>query len=281
MIARACARRWRLLGASVLLLVALGYGATYAAVSLASSPTDDSIILHDGRALASVTLQRVQDGSHRVVLVHGAPADAGSWGKLVRTQQDMLGDNELLAVDRLGYGNSGREAETSLAAHARSLDALIEPGTILVGHSYGGPVVLRAAVEYSDRLGGIVLVAGACDPHMHDSQWFRKLVDAAGVATPGPWHNANAELLALTDENNAMIELLDRVTCPVVIVHGTWDPVCPHDGTVEYLRGALVNAETVEVVSLPRAGHNLHLSHPDEVAAAIASLAGARDAASR
>lgn len=83
---------------------------------------------------------------------------------------------------------------------------------------------------------------------------------------------ANRELLALTDENRAMEAMLERVVCPVVVIHGEWDPVCPHDGTVSYLKRALPNAD-VRVRSVLRAGHNPHVSRPALVARAVAELA--------
>jgi pimeloyl-ACP methyl ester carboxylesterase len=225
----------------------------------------------DGREVASMVM-REGEGT-RVVLVHGAPADAGSWRRLVRSQGEMLEGLEVIAVDRLGYGNSTRGAETSLEAQAAGLAPVMREGCVLVGHSYGGPVVLRAAADYPEMVGGVVLVAGACDPWMQDAVWARQAGDAAGVLLPEAWRTANLELLALTDENRAMAAVLDRVRCPVVVVHGTWDPVCPHDGTVGYLEEALVNAD-VRVVSLARAGHNLHLSHAGVVAEAVQGVAG-------
>lgn len=265
-------RRWRRLGAILAATTLVIYGIVYGVVSAATSSTGLAVSLPGGESLAYREIQPGATDAPRVILVHGAPADADSWTRLIRAEAEGFADAEVLAVDRLGYGNSSTPLQTSLAAHAASLEPLLTPGAVLVGHSYGGPVVLRAAAEYGDRLGGIVLVAGACDPYMHDAVWFRRLVDSAGVLIPRPWHNANAELLALTDENLAMVGTLDRVTCPVVIVHGSWDPVCPHDGTVGYLRGALTNAAEVRVVSIRRAGHNLHLSHTGVVGEAIRTL---------
>lgn len=273
-IVRSMVRHWRRVVLVGFLGVVGGYGVTYALVSSGTSPTDRVTFLDDGRRIASLTYQNGEAGASRVLLVHGAPTDAGSWDTFVTSQAGAMEGLEIVAVDRLGSGNSARGAETSLGEQAQSLEPFITPGTVLVGHSYGGPVVLRAAAEFGDRLDGIVIVAGACDPYMQDAQWFRRLVDGAGALVPEPWHIANAELLALTDENLAMVGGLDSVRCPVVVVHGTWDPVCPHDGTIAYLQRALPNAASVEVVSIPRAGHNLHLHHTDEVAAAINSLTG-------
>jgi len=265
-------RRGRALLLGAFTLLVGGYGATYAAVSSAASDADRALRLPDGRVLAYRVLRRPQSARARLILVHGAPADSGSWRRLWESQANVLADFEVIAPDRLGYGASSPGVETSLAAHARSLEGLLGESTVLVGHSYGAPVALRAAAEFPDRVAGVVLVAGACDPYMDDAEWFRELVDAAGAAVPRPWRVANAELLALTAENRAMMPLLERVRCPVVVVHGTWDPVCPHEGAVGAVR-RLVPGAAVRVVSLPRAGHNLHLSHPGVVAESIGSVA--------
>lgn len=248
-------------------------------VSCRSSPTDLSVNTAAANGEPRVLAYMKQDGGNneggRVILLHGAPADAGSWTTLLKQSSDIHAA-ELYAVDRIGYGNSTNEDETTLAGHARSITPLLQETNghkpVIVGHSYGGPVALRLAVDYPDEVGAVVLVAGACDAYMKDSQWFRKSVNGVRLLVPEPWERANRELLALTDENRAMEPSLGKVVCPVVIVHGTWDGVCPHDSTIAYLRGRLVNAAEVRVVSLDRAGHNLQLGYVDEVIQAINSV---------
>lgn len=265
-------RHKRLTAGAASLATLGGYGVLYAAVALHESPADQSAALPDGRKLSYLQGAAAPEGAPRVLLVHGAPADSSSWNRVLRDKAGALDGLDVLAVDRLGYGNSEPGTEPSLQEHAASLAPLLAPGSVLVGHSYGGPVALRAAAEYPDRVGGVVLVAGACDANMNDAQWARRAADAASFAIPETWAVANRELLALTDENDQMRELLARVTCPVVIIHGEWDPVCPHDGTVDYLSESLTNAADVRVVSLARAGHNLHLSHPAVIAREIREL---------
>jgi pimeloyl-ACP methyl ester carboxylesterase len=232
-------RRRRLAAGAASLAALGGYGVLYAAVALHESPADRAAELPDGRRLSYLQGAEAPQGAPRVLLLHGAPADSSSWSKVLRDRAGALDGLEVLAVDRLGYGNSAPGTEPSLRAHAASLAPLLAPGAVLVGHSYGGPVALRAAAEFPELVGGVVLVAGACDANMNDAQWARRAADAASFAIPETWAVANRELLALTDENDEMRALLDRITCPVVIIHGEWDPVCPHDGTVEYLRSSL------------------------------------------
>jgi len=262
---------------SGLALVIGAYSALFVLVSCAGSPTNLHTATPDGRTLA---YQRFAGGgaTGRLILVHGAPADASSWRHFVEQHAADLPYAEVLVVDRLGYGNSSPIDELTLAGHAVSLAPLLDTADgsrpVLVGHSYGGPVVLRVAAQYPGRVGGIILAAGATDPGMHDAVWFRESVDAVSAAVPQPWALANRELLALTAQNRAMTPLLPQVTCPVVVVHGTWDAVCPHDSTVAYLRGALVNAASLRVISLERVGHNVHLGHAHVIADEAAALHG-------
>ena len=253
-------------------VLVLAYAGVFMLVSCSSSPTDQQITLNDGRVIAYNEYTGSDSVGPQVVLLHGAPADASSWSLLLK-RLDGIKAGEVIAVDRIGYGNSTNEDELTLAGHAEAIAPLLydvaAQKPIVVGHSYGGPVALRLAIDYPEKVGAIVLVAGACDAYMKDSQWFRRGIDGIRLIVPMDWERSNRELLALTDENRAMEPMLGQVTCPVTIVHGTWDGVCPHDSTVAYLEDRLVNAEPVRVISISRARHNLQLTHLDEVIDAI------------
>jgi pimeloyl-ACP methyl ester carboxylesterase len=251
------------------------YAALCMLVSCSSSPTDKNFTLQDGRILAYNEASGGDKDGAQVLLLHGAPADASSWNQLLKRSNEIHA-GEIMVVDRIGYGNSTNEDELTLAGHAKAIAPLLDKADgqkpILVGHSYGGPVALRLAADEPDKVGGLVLIAGACDAYMQDAQWFRRGVDGIRLIVPKDWERANRELLALTDENRAMEPLLGQVVCPVVIVHGTWDSVCPHDSTVAYLQDRLINAEAIRVISIQRARHNLQLTHIDEVIEAINSI---------
>ncbi|MCA9299281.1 MAG: alpha/beta hydrolase, partial [Phycisphaerales bacterium] len=95
-----------------------------------------------------------------------------------------------------------------------------------------------------------------------DAVAARRAGDAVRALVPKPWERANRELLALTEENRALQDDLDRIEASITLVHGTWDPVCPHDGTIDAIRTRFPDAV---VHSVERGGHNLHLSHADLV----------------
>lgn len=225
-------------------------------------------ILRDGRQVAFRYAEpdAAAEAPRRIVFIHGAPADRSSWDTLLDSQAALLDGCEVIALDRLGYGGSMPAASASLEEDARSIEPFLAPGTILVGHSYGAPIALRAAAAYPDRVGGVVLVAAATDPAVPESRWAR--LGDARKRSP----TAERELLALAEENDKLQPMLADVRCPVVIIHGDADPLCPHDRTLDHLERALVSAD-LRFVSVLGGGHNLHRTHPRLIAAEIVRLA--------
>lgn len=260
-----------------IMLLAFCYVGIYVFEQSKDSKTDSRITLSDGRQLA---YRVVNEGAERVIyFVHGAPADASSWSNV-----ESVLPNEgytFVFIDRLGYGNSDRSYELSLEEHAKSIIELKrnrrDLSPTVVGHSYGGPVALSVAAHFPTEIAGIVLVAGACDPYMEDSIWFRKLVNRISFLIPDSWEHSNRELLALTQENRDLMDQVSDVVCPVSVLHGTWDPVCPFEGTIEYFKANLSNAR-LKVTPLEKRGHNLHLSHPELVAELAIEIVGTRGA---
>lgn len=264
---------------AVLTVLPVAYGIGCAVIGMDRSPARDYVELDFNRRMAYLVIRSPLDGNAvDYLLIHGTPAHAGSWRRVAAGIPDS-NMGQWIAIDRLGFGNSTNVMVTSLEEHGQSIADFIDIANlkrpILIGHSYGGPVALAVAAYHPEKIGGVVLVAGACDPYMKDSVGFRKWVHSLGILVPRPWRYANKELLDLTGENRKMEERLSRVVCHVVAIHGTWDPVCPYKGTMQYLRGALSSAESFNVVELPRVGHNIHLTHPDIVIREAERLAGA------
>ena len=104
--------------------------------------------------------------AHELVLLHGQPGSPADWQAVIARLPEQL---HAFAPDRPGYGTSRRPAD-GFAANAQAvlddLDARGVHSAVLVGHSWGGGVALRAASLAPDRVRAVVLLAGVgpgCD----------------------------------------------------------------------------------------------------------------------
>ena len=90
-----------------------------------------------------------------VVLVHGAFADASGWGGVVRELQHR-------GLDVLAPPNPLRGLGSDADA-VGAFVAAIEGPVLLVGHSYGGAVITRAATELPGVVGLVYVAAFGLD----------------------------------------------------------------------------------------------------------------------
>jgi len=107
-----------------------------------------------GRILASRSLGR----GPAVVCLHGQPGSGADWAAVT---ERLSGEFTVVALDRLGYGDTGGTAG-GFAANAASVLATMDhlgiDEAIVVGHSWGGAVALAVAGAHPHRVAGLVLV---------------------------------------------------------------------------------------------------------------------------
>jgi pimeloyl-ACP methyl ester carboxylesterase len=125
-----------------------------------------------------LTLNYVSAGSGRpVVLIHGNPGSHQDYTLAVI--EKLSQSHHVLAFDRPGHGYSERHdgVETTVEVQAQiilnALRKLRIEKPVLVGHSWGGSLVLAAAVGYGNDLSGIVLLAPAAYPDVRVEWWSR------------------------------------------------------------------------------------------------------------
>jgi pimeloyl-ACP methyl ester carboxylesterase len=99
-------------------------------------------------------------GDTTVVLVHCWMCERSFWDAQIPALRDTY---RVIALDLPGHGEGGDTRETwTLAGYGEDVAGLIEhlglDRVVLVGHSMGGPVALRAAALAGGRVVGIVAV---------------------------------------------------------------------------------------------------------------------------
>jgi len=190
-----------------------------------------------------------------IVFVHGTPGSLSAFRSYL-SDPVMQARYHMIAVTRPGWITDNDEKVPSLEAQARALAPLLRrdrsgKGAILMGHSYGGPVIARTAMDYPDLVSGLVFVACTGDPELSGPRWYNRIAVVLprfilGASLKG----ANAEIMPLRPQLEDMMPRWQNLAMPVLIVQGDKDRLVNHRNA-DFLRNVLVNAD---VTYVPRAG---------------------------
>ena len=123
-----------------------------------ASPFEDCFVTVDGCRIHYLRWGRL--GKPGLLLVHGGFAHAHWWDFIAPFFAE---DYRVAALDLSGMGDSGRREKYTAQNFANEVisvcgDAGFGEPPVLVGHSFGGFVVLKAAALSQKPLGGVVIV---------------------------------------------------------------------------------------------------------------------------
>lgn len=232
-------------------------------------------LMVDTRNMHYAYLDQQQDSM--LVFIHGSP---GSWSAFIDffKADSLLSQFAMISVDRPGFGESGFGiAEPSLGIQAYQINEVLnqfpDKKKILIGHSLGGPVVARMAMDYPEAYEGIILVAPSIDPDMEKDEWYRKAINTKVGAffTPKEFEVSNDEILPLKEELNEMLPMWKQIKIPTIVIQGTDDSLVPQENAA-FARQMLPDS-LLEVYMLEDVNHFIPWSHPEEIIKAIRTIA--------
>ncbi len=214
------------------------------------------------------------------VMVHGSPGSTDAY--LIYLADTMLTKTlRLAAFDRPGFGYTAQfgRPETSLAAQAKAVLAVVEAlspqrKVLLVGHSLGGPVICRFAMDYPELVAGLVIVAGSIDPDQEEHPWWQAAIDVPPLKwwTPVALWTSNHEIKPLEEELRNMLPLWNRISCPVRVIHAQDDRLVPVANAM-FAQRQLTGSADLRVQILPAGDHFILWNNQAAVRAAILDLA--------
>jgi pimeloyl-ACP methyl ester carboxylesterase len=210
-----------------------------------------------------------------ILFVHGSPGSWEGWAHFL-LNSDLQKNFQLFAIDRPGYGGSEKGiTEPSLQVQADSILEVLEFNqshlpAILVGHSFGGPVVAKAAMDHPEKVAGLVLVASSVAPELEKKKWIQYPASwwPIRVLIPTALRVCNEEILPLKEELIRMLPGWKNISAKVVILQGADDALVP-PGNLDFLLAHLNPEIVVEADLIPGLNHFVPWKKPELIVEAI------------
>lgn len=143
---------------------------------MAKQPAPGRLVDIGGRRLH---VMRFGDAPGPAVIIEQGAGSAGAWW--LNIAQSLSRFARVVLYDRAGYGWSDpvrgpRRMEDRAEDLARLLDVAGEPGPcVLVGHSYGGPLITLFAAAHPERIAGLVYADAPDIEHVLGPQYANVL----------------------------------------------------------------------------------------------------------
>ena len=216
-------------------------------------------------------------GKPLVVFVHGTP---GSWRGFLSYLQDptLQAQTHMVALDRPGFGRSQAPGPLpSFTDQAKAIGRLLERNqsgkrALVVGHSLGGSIGYRVAIDFPDQVGALLALSSAIDPSLSKPRWYNHLARIPGIhfLVPKDLATANKEMMPLVEHLNDMHSSLQHLAVPITIVQGGKDPLVD-SGNVTFAQQLMTKAE-LKVVDFPDHGHFIIWEEPQKIVQEVLAL---------
>lgn len=232
--------------AATLVLLALATLAITSALERAYPPLGKKVEVN-GAALSVVELGPQDAAEPAILLLHGASSNLEVMRRPLGEQ--LAKRHRVILLDRPGHGWSTRQraVDSVPAVHARMIEEALEKlGTgpvIVVVHSLAGALGARMALDYPQRVAGLVMLAPVTHPWRGGVGWFNY-----AVTTPvlGP-------LLAYTITLPLGLLLADRSAGNVFLPQPMPDGFVKDTATLLLLRPREFIANARDLVTLKQA----------------------------
>lgn len=212
-----------------------------------------------------------------VLFVHGTP---GSWQAFARYLDDprLNSRARLISVDRPGFGLSAGSGpvpafrEQSQWIGQLLADSGADQPAIVVGHSLGGSLVYRLALDYPEQIGAVVSISAPVDPSLSGPRWYNQLARVPGArwVIGQDLAYSNDEMMPLVAQLKPIAARLAEVEMPVTIIHGAQDDLVKI-GNADFA-AARLPAATLRYRRFEADGHFIVWEHHDAVVAEIERL---------
>ena len=217
------------------------------------------------------------------IWIHGTP---GNWTDSAYLYRDksFTSQVKLIMLDRPGWGLSQFKSKPRLVTSFTEISRLIQPlliklkadnpnvPLILLGHSWGGSVVPTIALNNSNLVDGVIVLAAGLDPELTYPRWYNRFASTyLGNALIGQgFRLANDEIYALRPELLKQHDRWMEFKQPIIVVQGNKDKLV-NPKNADYAETVLAK-KTSHVLRLSNQGHLLQLERMELIAKCISAI---------
>ena len=238
------------------------------------------------------TQSRGAKNAPALVLVHGAGGTRLQWPANVRRLPDVT----VYTLDLPGHGRSGEQGYDTIAGYAEAVVAFFNAvdieQAVVAGHSMGGAIAMTLALDFADRVAGLILVATGARLRVapailkgihSDFERTTELVTRfawSQEASPRLIRLGRQALLGagpdvllgdfVACDHFDVIERLGEIDVPTLVITGSADQLTPP----KYARFLAEQIAGARFVTIEDAGHMVMLERPAETAQASRDFLG-------
>ena len=207
-----------------------------------------------------------------IVASHGVGSSGAVWDAMA----SVLSQNyEVVAWDQPGHGASKHLDDPTAYNAATPYEALVKvinearaanEQVILLGHSLGGYISARYAIDHPDHVAALILISTGPGFRSDDARdkWNRDIVRQSE-------RRSRLEMLVGLHADAYVIDHLTDISCPTLAMVGSDDDAFV--GATEYVAKKIPEAQSFTLVG---AGHNAPTTHGEELAAVASRFLTAR-----
>ncbi|MES2649113.1 MAG: alpha/beta hydrolase [Bacteroidota bacterium] len=209
--------------------------------------------------------------------IHGSP---GSWDAFKQYLQDssLLTKYRMISVDRPGFGYSNFGHALNLSEQSVIISTILKKEAngrkvFFIGHSLGGPLCIRLAIDNPGMAAGLVLLSAAIDPALEKPERWRLLMmnNPLQYLAPGAMRPSNYELWYLKADLKKLKTEISKATLPFTwIMHGSKDNLVPYDNVL--FAKKYLDPGRLKIITLEGANHFIPWTNYNQVKSVLLQL---------
>lgn len=212
---------------------------------------------------------KIDNSKPTIVFVHGSIGSCLDFKKYM-VDLELKSEANLISYDRIGYGTDQTgEVQESISFETQLLEDLIKQlevsNPILVGYSYGGPIVLASKKQYKK----IILLAPAVISDVEPMPWVINFYkwEITRWMLPKVWQAASKEKRShkkdLLKYENHWSDNKSTIIC----IHGSKDWIVPYQNSI-ILKDEF-SSKQFKLITLDKVGHELIWSNFESILSII------------